>query len=80
MLNIGRSSPVTRGAGGALASILNYADGSHDNDCPAETTLTPGGRFILPVILIIILAVAALSLSPATAQLCGTLEDFPCGP
>ena len=80
MLNIGRSSLVTRGAGGDFTPILNYAEVSPDNDRPADTTLAPGGRFILPVLLVIILAVAALSLSPATAQLCGMLEDFPCGP
>ena len=39
----------------------------------------PGG-LILPVLLLVVLAVAAVGLSPATAQLCAKLEDFPCGP
>lgn len=43
------------------------------------------GNTVLPIplaliVVVVVLAAAALGTRPTTAQVCGTLEDFPCGP
>ena len=38
------------------------------------------GDALLPLLLVIVLAVAAIGLSPVTASSCAKLEEFPCGP
>lgn len=50
---------------------------------PRETVLCGGHALPVPlalVLLVIVLALAAIGVGPTTAQMCGTLEDFPCGP
>jgi hypothetical protein len=41
----------------------------------------PRGRILSPLnLLLVILAAAAIGLHPSVADLCGRLDDFPCGP
>ena len=78
-----RSASRRIGAG-AFADILKLTDDAFARqvvyDEYKQAGASPNVGFVLPVLFVIILAVVATGLSPASAQLCSTLEDFPCGP
>ena len=65
--------------GHEVPAAPRHADRRDDRGHKAGWSGARLGAIILPVLLIV-LAVAAMGLGPATAQLCAKLEDFPCGP
>ncbi len=73
------ATPYETAASGNLV-FLSQA-GSNRNRLPAPVaTVARRGGTIMPVLLLLVLAVAAVALRPDTAQFCAKLEDFPCGP
>ncbi len=56
------------------------AGGTRDRGIHAVAIKTQRSGTIMPVLLVLVLAVAAVALRPDTAQLCAKLDDFPCGP
>ena len=65
---------------GNRALVLRRTVGHRDWHGDAAPAARWRGRVLLPILLVIILAVAAIGLSPLTASTCAKLEDFPCGP
>jgi hypothetical protein len=65
---------------GNRALVLSRTVSHRDWDGDAAPAARWRGRVLLPILLVIILAVAAIGLSPTTASICAKLQDFPCGP
>jgi len=81
MLDIDRSSSPTRQAENRAVAAISRSHRSYQVWASAAAP-APGrrGSLILPTLLVIVLAAAAIGLSPATTQLYASLGDFPCGP
>jgi len=83
VLGIDRQSAVTatrRARKRKVPAFLSEVDSLRDWNRPTAAGARQHGRMVLPILLVIVLAVATLALSPATAEVCAKLEDFPCGP
>ncbi len=65
---------------GNRVSALRYTGSHREWDKETAPAAAWRGGVLLPILLVIILAVAAIGLSPTTASVCAKLEDFPCGP
>jgi hypothetical protein len=81
MLDIDRHSAGTHKVGErGLPAFLTYASVHRERPRDAVSAVAHRGGTIQALLLVIVLAVAAIALSPGSAQVCAKLEDFPCGP